>query len=65
MYSIVSTLNICGVFVGMPLPNLTDKQTLSCKGNISEDEVSKSLKSIDNNKSPGKDGLSKEFFKCF
>ena len=27
--------------------------------------MSKSLKSIDNNKSPGKDGLSKEFYECF
>ena len=25
----------------------------------------KSLKSIDNNKSPGNDGLSKEFYECF
>ena len=32
---------------------------------ISEDEALKSLKSIDNNKSPGNDGLSKEFYECF
>ena len=36
-----------------PLPKLTDKQTLSCEGIISEDEVFKSLKSMENNKSPG------------
>ena len=32
---------------------------------ISEDEVFKSLKSMENNKSPGSDGLSKEFYDCF
>ena len=32
---------------------------------ISEDEVFKSLKSMDKNKSPGNDGLSKEFYECF
>ena len=49
----------------IPLPKLTDEQTLSCDGIISEDEVFKSLKSIDNNKSPGNDGLSMEFYECF
>ena len=49
----------------IPLPKLTDEQTLSCEGIISEDEVFKSLKSMDNNKSPGNDGLSKEFYECF
>ena len=41
----------------IPLPKLTDEQTLSCEGIICEDEVFKSLKSIDNNKSPGNDSL--------
>ena len=45
----------------MPLPKLTNEQTLSCEGIISEDEVFKSLKSMYNNKSPGNDGRSKEF----
>ena len=43
------------------LPKLTNEQTLSCEVIISEDEVFKSLKSMENNKSPGNDGLSKEF----
>ena len=47
------------------LPKLTNEQTLSCEGIVSEDEVFKSLKSKDNNKSPGNDGLSKEFYECF
>ena len=32
---------------------------------MSEDVVLKSLKSMDNNKSPGNDGLSKELYECF
>ena len=49
----------------IPLPKLTNEQTLSSEGIISEDEVFKSLKSMDNNKSPGNEGLSKEFYECF
>ena len=49
----------------MPLPKLANEQTLSCEGIISEDEVFKGLKSMENNKSPGNDGLSKEFYECF
>ena len=44
------------------LPKLAKEQILSCEGIISEDEVFKSLESIENNKSPGNDGFSKEFF---
>ena len=33
----------------IPLPKLTNEQTLSCEGIISEDEVFKSLKAMDNN----------------
>ena len=47
------------------LPKLTNEQTLSCEGIISEDEVLKSLKPMENNKSPGNYGLSKEFYECF
>ena len=49
----------------IPLPKLTYEQTLSCEGIISEDEVFKSLQSMENNKSHGNDGLSKEFYECF
>ena len=49
----------------VPLPKLTNEQTLSCEGIISEDEVFKSLKSMENNKSPGNDVFSKEFYEFF
>ena len=41
----------------IPLPKLTNEQTLSCESIIFEDEVFKSLKSVENNESPGIDGL--------
>ena len=49
----------------IPLPKLTNEQALSCEGIMCEDEVFKSLKSMENNKSPWNDGLSKEFYECF
>ena len=61
----VQTDKIDAYLDNIPLPKLTNEQTLSCEGIISEDEKFKSLKSIHNNKSPGNDGLSKEFYECF
>ena len=49
----------------IPLPKLTNEQTLSCEVIIFEDELFKSLKSMENNKSPGNDGLSEELYECF
>ena len=43
----------------IPLPKIANEQTLSYEGNISEYELFKSLKSMENNKSPGDYGLSK------
>ena len=40
-------------------------QTDKIEGIISKDEVFKSLKSVEDNKSPGNDELSKEFYECF
>ena len=48
----------------MHLPKLTNKH-INLIGNISEDEVYKNLKPMGNNKEPGNDGLSKEFYECF
>ena len=43
----------------IPLPKLTNEQILSRECIISEDEEFKGLKSMENHKSPGNDGLSK------
>ena len=37
---------------------------LSCKENLTEQEIYKSLASFKNNKSPGNDGLTEEFYCC-
>ena len=37
---------------------------LSCKQNLTEREIYKSLASFKNNKSPGNDGLTEEFYCC-
>ena len=37
---------------------------LSYKENLTEQEIYKSLASFQNNKSPGNDGLTKEFYRC-
>ena len=38
---------------------------LSCEGNLTEQEICKSLTSFKNNKSSGNDGLTKEFYCWF
>ena len=47
------------------LPTLTNKQALECEGITSETELLKALKSMKNDKSPGNDGITKEFYKFF
>ena len=41
------------------------EQSLSCEGNLTEKETYNSLISLENNKSPGNDGLTKEFYWTF
>ena len=47
----------------MSLPKLNENQTLKCEGAITECELSKALNSMDNDKSPGNDDITKEFIK--
>ena len=44
---------------------LTDEERISIEGNITEYECACALKSINNNKSPGSDGITTEFYKIF
>ena len=46
-------------------PQLSTGQSLKCEKCITEIELFEALKSMPNDKSPGNDGLSKEFFKTF
>ena len=44
------------------LPKLNENQTLKCEGTITECELLKALTSMYNEKSPGNDGITKEFY---
>ena len=49
----------------MNTPKLPDNARESCEGPITVEEVKKALTSMENNKSPGIDGLSTNFYKHF
>ena len=44
------------------LPKLHENQTLKCEGAITESELLKALTSMDNDKSPRNDGITKKFY---
>ena len=43
-------------------PKLNENQTLTYQGAMTQSEPLKALNSIDNDKSPGNDGITKEFY---
>ena len=47
------------------VPCLTKEQSAKCEILISEDELICALKNMPKNKSPGNDGLTKEFYETF
>ena len=47
------------------IPTLTVQEKTSLEGEITLDEASVALKNMKNNKSPGSDGFTVEFFKMF
>ena len=47
------------------VPKLNYEDARICQGDLNELELLKALKSMQNNKSPGNDGLTKEFTKHF
>ena len=46
-------------------PKLSDEDKLVCKGKLSMEECRSALQSMSNGKSPGSDGLTREFYVCF
>ena len=53
-------------FINNPtLPKLSDVQRTQCEGLMTENELLKSIKYFKNNKTPGTDGLTAEFYKFF
>ena len=47
------------------IPKLTESERDSCEGSLTKNEKWEALNSMANNKSPGNDGLCKEFYVCF
>ena len=47
------------------VPKLNYEDTRICECDVNELELLKALKSMQNNKSPGNDGLTKEFYETF
>ena len=61
----ISEDSICNFLNDITIPSLTTEQSLSCEGNLTEKEIYNSLISFESNKSPGNDGLTKEFYCTF
>ena len=49
----------------LEFPTLSEEEAILCEGLITEEECRNAIFSMKNNKSPGSDGLSSEFYKCF
>ena len=47
------------------IPKLPEDKSKICEENLTEKDLYDSLKSIQNDKSPGNDGLTKEFYETF
>lgn len=53
------------LFHSHPIPQLPDTERTNCDAPLTEQELYKALTSMENNKSPGIDGLSTNFYKHF
>ena len=56
---------ICNFLNDITVPSFTTEQSRSCEGNLTKKEIYNSLISLENNKLPGNDGLTKEFYYTF
>ena len=52
-------------FSDVNIPKLSENQVKLCEENLTEKDLYNSLKSMQSNKSPGNDGLTKEFYETF
>ena len=52
-------------FHGLPNRKLDDEEALYCEGSLTLEECTNAIKSMQNDKSPGSDGLSVNFYKKF
>ena len=61
----LSEINLKEYLKDTNLPKLTDNESKLLEGDITMSELTKALKNMKNNKSPGTDGFSSKFFKVF
>ena len=52
-------------FSDVYIPKLSENQIKLCKDNLTAKDLYNSLKSMQSDKSPGNDGLTKEFYETF
>lgn len=69
-YKTLYTAQLCdedarNQFLSVDIPKLPDNARKSCEGLITEEELQKAVRSMENNKSPGIDGLTTNFYKHF
>ena len=57
--------NVESLLNALSLPKLKIEVANICGGNLSESELFDALTSMQNNKSPGNDGITKEFYETF
>ena len=60
-----SRTELSNLLNGLQIPSLDEHLMQSCEGEITENECSDVLKSFQNGKSPGNDGIPSEFYKLF
>ena len=60
-----SATNLSNILKSIDLPCLHNKQKDFCEIKLGEKELYNAMKSISNNKTPGNDGLSREFYEAF
>ena len=61
----IDSKNLSNFLQDISIPTLTDNHKQICEEELTEKDIFESLKSFDNNKSPGNDGLTKEFYVTF
>ena len=60
-----TTAEIKGFLNAIDVPKLSEDQVKLCEEDLTEKDLYKSLRSMQNDKSPGNDGLTKEFYETF
>jgi len=65
LYSCGQTINDDNEFFNFGHNNLNDNKNEILSGHISETECEEGIRNMKNNKSPGSDGISVEFYKLF